>query len=77
MLLKTAGAMLGADALSVAAQPNKPGTGFTQGSSGTSGNVASSQLRKGMMSFILGHEQFTVPQIVDFGAAAEQAVAIR
>src|SRR5579862_1012185 len=46
-----------------------------------SGNsVASSErqnengsLRRGMIGFMLAHEQFTVPQLLDFGVTAEQA----
>jgi TAT-translocated FGD2 family F420-dependent dehydrogenase len=30
-------------------------------------------LRKGMIGFMLGHEQFRVPELLDFGAAAEKA----
>lgn len=40
---------------------------------GGSSQANSDGLRKGMMGFMLGHEQFTVPQLVDFGVAAENA----
>ncbi|HZP25405.1 MAG TPA: TIGR03557 family F420-dependent LLM class oxidoreductase [Terriglobales bacterium] len=30
-------------------------------------------LRRGMIGFMLAHEQFTVPQLLDFGVTAEQA----
>jgi F420-dependent hydroxymycolic acid dehydrogenase len=77
-LLKSAGALIGVTAMgasrmSAAALPNEVAAGNPQTSSGTSGNVASGQLRHGMISFMLGHEQFPVPQLVEFGAAAEQA----
>ena len=39
-------------------------------SAGESGPGA---LRRGMLGFMLGHEQFRVPELVDFGAAAERA----
>jgi TAT-translocated FGD2 family F420-dependent dehydrogenase len=50
---------------------------------GTSGTISaapasapsqkSDGLRTGMIGFMLGHEQFRVPELLDFGAAAEQA----
>lgn len=68
-LLKTAaGALVGASALTfharnAVAEQSNPGN-----ESNNSG-----QLRKRMMGFMLPHEQFPVPQLVELGAAAEAA----
>jgi TAT-translocated FGD2 family F420-dependent dehydrogenase len=76
--LKSAGALIGASAicrsqLHAAALPNDLTTAFDQSSSTSSGQKATGQLTKGLFSFMLGHEQFPVPQLVELGAAAEQA----
>ncbi len=71
--LKTAGALFGLTALNASALPNDLLPAFDETSSDTSGNLASGQLKKGLIGFMLGHEQFSVPQLVDIGVAAEQA----
>ncbi len=71
--LKSAGAVCGLSALSASALPNDLLPAFDQTSSEASGNVASGELKKGLVGFMLGHEQFPVPQLVDIGVAAEQA----
>jgi F420-dependent hydroxymycolic acid dehydrogenase len=68
-VLKSAGTFLAASAL---------GTTLDASSSnpapqGASHRVANGSLRKGMISFMLPHEQFTVPELVDLGVHAEQA----
>jgi F420-dependent hydroxymycolic acid dehydrogenase len=68
MLLKSAGALIGMSAL-----PGGIAISFAQDTAGGSGRANSGALRKGMVAFMLGHEQFPVPQLVDLGAAAEQA----
>jgi TAT-translocated FGD2 family F420-dependent dehydrogenase len=68
-LLKWTAAMSGALGAGVArAQPPEP----TRSSPGGAATEAGG-LRKGMVAFMLGHEQFTVPQIVENGALASRA----
>ncbi|MGZ4789095.1 MAG: TIGR03557 family F420-dependent LLM class oxidoreductase, partial [Terriglobales bacterium] len=66
-MLKSA-AVLGASALT----GGMPTMSFGQ-SGGGSAQQNTRGLRKGMFAFMLGHEQFTVPQLVEFGVAAEDA----
>lgn len=68
MLLKSAGALIGMSAL-----PGGITNAFAQSGEGGSGSANPGALRKGMVGFMLAHEQFPVPQLVDLGAAAEQA----
>ena len=68
MLLKSAGALIGMSAL-----PGGITKAFAQSGEGGSGSANPGALRKGMVGFMLAHEQFPVPQLVDLGAAAEQA----
>ena len=65
-LLKSAGLVLGAASISKATTMK-----VTEQSSSNRTNV--SPLKKGALGFMLGHEQFTVSQLVEFGAAAERA----
>lgn len=65
-ILKSA-ALLGASALAGGVSI------MSFGQSSKSSQSISGGLHKGMMGFMLGHEQFTVPQLVDFGVAAEDA----
>jgi TAT-translocated FGD2 family F420-dependent dehydrogenase len=65
-ILKSA-ALLGASALAGGV------SSMSFGQSSKSSQSISGGLHKGMMGFMLGHEQFTVPQLVDFGVAAEDA----
>jgi TAT-translocated FGD2 family F420-dependent dehydrogenase len=66
MLLKSAGVFMGASALGGLA-----GRLPQAGASHTSNGGAA--LRKRMMGFMLPHEQFPVPQLVELGEAAERA----
>lgn len=67
-LLKSAGALLGSSALS-ASLPNA----FAQTGGGSDTSGGNSDLRKGMVGFMLAHEQFPVPQLLELGATAEAA----
>jgi alkanesulfonate monooxygenase SsuD/methylene tetrahydromethanopterin reductase-like flavin-dependent oxidoreductase (luciferase family) len=71
--LKSAGAVFGLSTLSASALPNDLLPAFDQTSSEASSNVASCRFKKGLLGFMLGHEQFPLPQLVDIGVAAEQA----
>jgi F420-dependent hydroxymycolic acid dehydrogenase len=62
--LSAAASALGRAAARAADRPVMPE------SAGESGPGA---LRRGMIGFMLGHEQFRVPELVDFGVAAERA----
>ena len=67
ILMKSAGTLIGASALNMSLS-----SAFTQNTSASNGSIANS-LRKGMVGFMLAHEQFPAPQLVEFGVAAEQA----
>jgi hypothetical protein len=64
-ILQAAGALLGASAFTssrrACAQAIRPES------------VSGTPWHKGQVGFMLSHEQFTVPQLVELGAAAEQA----
>jgi F420-dependent hydroxymycolic acid dehydrogenase len=66
-MLKSVGALIGASAVS------KPLRGFKTSAQSHSARPMTGGLRKRMMGFMLPHEQFPVPQIVEFGVAAERA----
>lgn len=66
-LLKTAGAFLGMSVV-----PGGVSTLFAQSGAGR-GSASTGSLRKGMMGFMLAHEQFPVPQLLEIGVAAEEA----
>jgi F420-dependent hydroxymycolic acid dehydrogenase len=66
MLLKSAGVFMGASALGGVAN-RLPQAGASHTSNG------GASLRKRMMGFMLPHEQFPVPQLVELGEAAERA----
>ena len=65
-LLKSAGLTISASAMR---------TDFASGVAASSSRHATETrgITQPMVGFMLGHEQFTVPQLVEFGAAAEQA----
>jgi F420-dependent hydroxymycolic acid dehydrogenase len=65
-LLKSAGAFLGMSSIFKSASMNIPEQRATSKSSGTFGS-------KRMLGIMLPHEQFTPPQLIEFGTAAEQA----
>ncbi len=67
-LLKSAAVLIGSSALTT----RTSGMSALSSQSQPSRNEPGS-LRKGMVGFMLAHEQFPVPQLVDLGAAAEQA----
>jgi F420-dependent hydroxymycolic acid dehydrogenase len=66
-LLKSAGLVIGASALGMGVPEMR-----AQDSSG-SGPAMPGGLRKRMMGYMLAHEQFPAPQLVDTGIAAESA----
>ncbi len=71
-MLKSSAMLLGAsmfagDAMGMMA------SGQDSPSSGASANSTTRALRKRMLGFMLAHEQFTVPQLMDFGVTAEQS----
>jgi F420-dependent hydroxymycolic acid dehydrogenase len=77
-LLKSAAMVLGASALPTGAAGMIASGASRRPSSGsnTEGQLQArpvGPLRKGMVAFMLAHEQFTVPQLVELGAAAEKA----
>jgi len=65
-LIKSVATLLGVSSLPAMSAAQQPA--HNQKSEGETGG-----LRKYMMGFLLGHEQFTVPQLVEVGAAAERA----
>ncbi len=69
-VLKSAGTLLAASALGSTFEAYGSSNPAPQGASH---GVGTGSLRKGMISFMLPHEQFTVPELVDLGAHAEQA----
>lgn len=64
-------ATLGVSAAGVSAAPAQPPGPSNQATPGRS--VATGALRKGAFAFTLAHEQFTVPELVRFGAQASQS----
>jgi TAT-translocated FGD2 family F420-dependent dehydrogenase len=66
-LLKSAGITIGASAFG-----NSRSSGETQPDPGE-GSSPTREFAQPMIGFMLGHEQFTVPELVEFGVAAEQA----
>lgn len=80
-MLKSASVLLaassaGISAVSQAAQtnasPSRAGAAAT-GTSRDSTRRENGSLRKGMLAFMLAHEQFTIPELLRLGASAEQA----
>jgi TAT-translocated FGD2 family F420-dependent dehydrogenase len=66
-LLKSAGTWLGTSAL-------VSDVSFSQSASSTKpSQISNGSLRKRMVGFMLGHEQFPVQKLVEFGVAAERA----
>src|SRR5581483_9041616 len=68
LLKGAAGAFIGASALHLGAE-----AAIAERSSPEDQNNHSGHLRKRMLGFMLPHEQFTIPQLLEFGTAAEQA----
>src|SRR5438309_2265512 len=68
LLKSAAGALIGASALHLASQ-----TASVEKSNSKSQDDNSGQLRKRMLGFMLPHEQFPAPQLIDLGVAAEEA----
>jgi TAT-translocated FGD2 family F420-dependent dehydrogenase len=75
VLLRGAGALFASASLGLGANAAPAQTGMSKTESAPSSRPSQSAdaLRKGMIGFMLGHEQFCVPELLDFGAAAEQA----
>jgi TAT-translocated FGD2 family F420-dependent dehydrogenase len=76
-ILKSAGALLAASAAGIAATSGAPPAAQAQAqaqASGVAGRDAnrSASLHKGMVSFMLAHEQFPVPELIRLGAYADQ-----
>jgi len=69
-LLKSAGVLFGASTFGIGGGSRSP-VGVAQ--SGGAQGPALSLSRKGAVGFALAHEQFTVPELVEQGIAAEQA----
>ena len=73
-MLKSAGALLAASAAGLAATTATKAAPDTQAAGARSrGLERATSLHKGMVSFMLAHEQFPVPELVRLGAYAEQA----
>jgi TAT-translocated FGD2 family F420-dependent dehydrogenase len=70
-LLKWTSMMAGATAAGIAAARAQPGGIATRPAPGPAPEVGS--LRKGMFSYMLGHEQFTPPELVELGALASRS----
>src|SRR3984957_12841351 len=73
-LLKSAGMLVGASALA-SSMPARA-SNMSSESSPTSGREdasATTPINKPMVGFMLAHEQFPVPELVQLGVAAEQA----
>src|ERR1700685_3366465 len=71
-VLKSQSMLLGATMLNVKAMGMMSGSRGAQSSSQTA-NSAGQGLRRGMIGIMLPHEQFPVPDLVQWGAAAEKA----
>jgi len=80
-MLKSAGVLLAASSAGIAsvghaaqanASPSRAGAAATGTSRGSAGRE-NGTLRKGMLAFMLAHEQFTIPELLRLGASAEQA----
>ncbi len=80
-MLKSSAMLLGAsmfagDAMHMMADSRSShsnASGVSSQSNGKNGNSQNGGLQKHMMGFMLAHEQFTVPQLLDFGVIAEQS----
>src|ERR1700685_4271642 len=71
-VLKSQSMLLGATMLNVKAMGMMSGSRGAQSSSQTA-NSAGQGLRRGMIGIMLPHEQFPVPDLVQYGIAAEKA----
>jgi len=73
-VLKSAGALLAASATGFAsASRAQPGAATEAAAGAGRGAMQATSLHKGMIAFMLAHEQFPVPELVRLGAAAERA----
>jgi TAT-translocated FGD2 family F420-dependent dehydrogenase len=74
-MLNSAGVLLAASTTGPAAVSGAaPGGGGAAATAGASASAnPATALRKGMIAFMLAHEQFPVPELVRLGAAAERA----
>ena len=73
-LLKSAGVLVGASALA-SSMPVRASNMSSESTptSGRGGGSAATPINKPMVGFMLAHEQFPVPELVQLGVAAEQA----
>jgi len=71
-LLKSAATLLGASAFTMGASGSF-GQNTGPAPSSRSGNMGTTNFTGRMMGFMLPHEQFPVPQLIEFGEAAERA----
>ncbi len=74
-MLKSAGVLLAASTTGLSAVSGAvPGGGGAAAAAGAATtSAAATSLHKGMIAFMLAHEQFPVPELVRLGAAAERA----
>lgn len=71
-LLKSAGLLAGGSALA-SSMPARASNMSSQSTSGSGPRAATPAIRARMVGFMLAHEQFPVPELVQLGVAAEQA----
>ena len=73
-LLKSAGALLAASATGFASASRAQTAATAHAAAGVGhGAMQATSLHKGMVAFMLAHEQFPVPELVRLGAVAERA----
>src|SRR5438046_1509619 len=72
-MLKSAATLIGASAFSMGGSGSGFGQNTGSAASSRSGNSGTANFTDRMMGFMLPHEQFPVPQLVEFGEAAERA----
>jgi Luciferase-like monooxygenase len=72
-MLKSAGVLLAASTTGLGAASAASQGGATAAPGPAAANAPAAALHKGMVAFMLAHEQFPVPELVRLGAAAEQA----
>jgi F420-dependent hydroxymycolic acid dehydrogenase len=72
-VLQRTGLLVGASSVGSVAASAQAATSPPQSVTGTSSRTVAAALRKGMLGFMLGHEQFSVPTLVRHGAMAARA----
>jgi TAT-translocated FGD2 family F420-dependent dehydrogenase len=72
-MLKSAGVLLAASTTGLGAASGASQGGATSAPGPAAANAPAAALHKGMVAFMLAHEQFPVPELVRLGAAAERA----